>query len=166
MVTFPRADRRAAMSYSLLVGVGELYQLRFAPRSPEQLEPDRQSFKGEASGDSNGRQAGIGAELAVAAHLRLSDHVCLAADRWVGECLDAVIGHRLQDRLPEDVSLDDVGKVFLRVAGFYSLGVAQVRFHRWVKLPGRQHLFEGSHGGGRACSQVGVQVEFEILSQD
>ena len=84
MVTFPRADRRAAMSCSLLVGVGELYQLRFAPPSPEQLEPDRQSVKGEAAGDNDGRQAGIGTKMAVAAHLHLADNVCLAADRRRG----------------------------------------------------------------------------------
>src|SRR5215469_5118886 len=160
------ADRRAAVSCGLLVGVREFDQLRFTPCSSEQLEPDRQSVWGEAARDNDGRQPGIGAELAVAAHLRLADHVRLAADRRIGERLDAVIGHRLQDRLPKDVPLDDVGKIFLRVAGFDGLRVAQVRLDRRVKFPGGQYLFERSHRCAWVCGQISVEVELEVLPQD
>jgi len=58
------------------------------------LRPDRQSVGGEAARDRNGRQAGIGAEAAVSAHLHLADHVRLAADHRIGKRLDAVVGHR------------------------------------------------------------------------
>ena len=76
-----RAGRRMAMSCGLFVGVGEFNQLRFTPRSPEQLKSNGQSIRSEAAGNNDGRQAGIGTQLAVAAHLHLANHVCLAADR-------------------------------------------------------------------------------------
>src|SRR5205085_4701111 len=93
--------RRAPVMCRLLVGVGEFDQLRLAPRSPEQLEPDRQSVRGEATGDNDGRQPGIGTELAIGAHLRLADNICFAADRGIRERLDSVVDHRLYDRLPK-----------------------------------------------------------------
>ena len=76
------------MSCGLLVGVGEFDQLRFAPRSPEQLKSDRQSVRGEGAGNNNGLQTGIGTKLAVAAHLHLANDVCLAADRRIGKRLE------------------------------------------------------------------------------
>ena len=54
------AARGTAVSCALFVGVGEFDQLRFAPCSPEQLKPNWQSVRGEAAGDNDGRQTGIG----------------------------------------------------------------------------------------------------------
>src|SRR5438552_17361410 len=74
------AGRRAAMSGPLLVRVGELDQLRLAPRASEELDADGQAVPREAGRHDDGGQAGVGAEVAIRPHLYLADHVALAAD--------------------------------------------------------------------------------------
>jgi hypothetical protein len=76
-----RAVGRAAVARGLLVGVGEFDQFRLAQGSTQELHPDREPTCSETAGNRDRRQAGVGAELAVCAHLHLTDHDCLAADR-------------------------------------------------------------------------------------
>jgi hypothetical protein len=89
------------MVRGLLVGVSKLDQLGLTPRSPHEFHADRQTVGGEAARNNNGRQAGVGGKLAVGAQLNLADQVRLAADRWVGKGVHAIVSHCLQDRHAE-----------------------------------------------------------------
>src|SRR5438093_6136084 len=108
-----RTGRRSAMTRRLLIRIGQLDQQRLAPRASQQLDADRQAIGREAAGHDDRRQAGIGAEVTVGAGLLLAGHVRLAADRRIGEGVEPVVGHRLEDRLPQGVALDDVLEVLL-----------------------------------------------------
>ena len=154
------------MACGLLVGICEFDQLWLAPGAAQQFHADRQPVWSKAARNRDRRQARVGAELAVAAHLLFADHVCLAADRRVGERIDPVVGHCLQDCFAQKIALDAVRQVFRSVTRFHRLGITQIRLDCGVEFTGAEHLFETVHRCARMRRQISAKIELEVLPQN
>src|SRR3989442_4656116 len=133
-----RAGRGAPVAGGLLVGVRQPDQRRLAPRPPQQLDPDWKSIGREAAGHGDRRRPRVGAEVAVDALelLELIEQGGLLADGRIGEGVEAVVGHRLQDRLFDGGPTRPVFVVLLRVPGGDGLRIAEP----WRHAAGRAEI--------------------------
>src|SRR5690242_8090504 len=93
---------------SLLIGVSEFDQMRFAPGPTQEFHADWQPISCKATGDDNRRQAGVGANPAICPRLSLTDRVGFTTNGWIGERVEIVLRHRVQKRFPERVAHSSV----------------------------------------------------------
>src|SRR5215470_8733502 len=88
----------------LLVGIREPDKLWLAPCSSDQLHADRQAVGSKASWHHDRRQARVGTQSAIGALLSLTDQIGLATDRRIGEGIEIVIRHHLEDGVPKHLA--------------------------------------------------------------
>ncbi len=96
----------------LFVGVGELEELSFSERTPEELEPHREFVAGESRRDGDGGKPDERAQIPVVTQsvgvlcLRVREGVGrnqagLVIERRIHERIELIVRHDGQDTLPE-----------------------------------------------------------------
>ena len=147
-----RAERRAPRLGRLLPRVGVLQQLRFFPRAAEQFERDRQSIGAETGRHRDRRQSRRRAQLAVGAALRFANQRRLAAQRRVGERIDAQLFERGQHRGAQRAALDHRLAIVLGLALLRLVAQAERRVELGVIQAAIENLAERLHRRVRDAS--------------
>ena len=146
----------------LLERVGQLQQLRLGKRASQQLDAHGHPIVGKPGWHRDRRQSRCGAGVAVAAGLRLTNSRRRPSQRRVDQRGDAIVVHRLEQRLAKLRLLGRHRAVFIRVERGHVIGSAEAPLDGRMKQSLLEDFRQAVYRRAWRAREILVQVKLEL----